>query len=134
VRRWYPVVSMLAGALLAVLGLTGAPILVPVGLLLLIAGAYGVRLARRPPQRPLEPAEPAPVDFPIVLRGYARPQVDDLVRRGGQALAADRSTRDALLAEAAAPDLPMALRGYSVAEVDAYLADLVRRLGGPPTR
>lgn len=130
-RRWYPVGILLVGVLITVLGLRGSPVLLPVGLLILILGAYSVRVFRQRPAAPARVADAGtgtPAEFTIVLRGYARPFVDDMVRRGEEALAADPGQRAAVRAEVMAASFPQALRGYSVPEVDAYLTDLADRL------
>jgi hypothetical protein len=51
VRRWYPIVLMVVGALITVYTLAFAPRLLPVGLVVMIAGAATVRAVRRPRER-----------------------------------------------------------------------------------
>jgi DivIVA domain-containing protein len=134
-RRWYPVGILLVGAAITAVSLRGSAALLPIGLVILILGAYSVRFAKRRPATTGAVQEPdgiPPAEFTIVLRGYARPFVDELVRRGERALAGDPATRETMRAEVTAAAFPLALRGYSVEEVDAYLADLAARLDVPP--
>lgn len=71
-------------------------------------------------------------DFPIALRGYDPARVDDLIRRGQEALISDRlAQRFAAKAEidGVRQALPVAGRGYDRQQVDAFLDELSAALG-----
>ena len=79
--------------------------------------------------RALGPAAPAALDLTIVLRGYDRPAVDELIRQTEQALAAtDPAHRQWARAQLQNANLPVAARGYDRGQVDAHLAALADRL------
>ncbi len=64
--------------------------------------------------------------FSVVLRGYDRTRVDDLLRQTREALLAERTDlREALVRELSQP-IPVRLRGYDRVQVD----NLVTLLGG----
>jgi len=62
------------------------------------------------------------MDFTIVLRGYDRPAVDDLVRRISEARASDSPSLRTEVGELVRTvTLPVVFRGYDRPQVDAYL-------------
>ncbi|PRX22165.1 DivIVA domain-containing protein [Actinoplanes italicus] len=72
-------------------------------------------------------------DFTVVLRGYDRQQVDELLGRGFDALGEDSgparraAARDALRAAS----FDVTLRGYDRMQVDKTVEKLLRELDGP---
>jgi len=67
--------------------------------------------------------------FRIVLRGYARAQVDEVVVHVEQVLAsADHVARAKLRVRLPEARFDVVLRGYDRAEVDAYLKQVGARL------
>lgn len=77
----------------------------------------------------IAPSEPPPPDadfldflrepaFSVVLRGYDRARVDDLLDRARQALAGNRPDRRATVADELGQSIPVRLRGYDRAQVD----------------
>lgn len=71
-----------------------------------------------------------PPEFDVVLRGYDQTQVDDLLRRGLEALdSADDQQRSALREEIETRSLPTAMRGYDRYQVDSFLRMLSAQLG-----
>ena len=62
------------------------------------------------------------MDFTIVLRGYDRPAVDDLVHRIAAARASDSPSLRTEVGELVRTvTLPVVFRGYGRPQVDAYL-------------
>jgi hypothetical protein len=57
-------------------------------------------------------------DFSVVLRGYDRGRVDDLVKRAQQALLGDRPDLRASVARELGLPIPVRLRGYDRRQVD----------------
>jgi DivIVA domain-containing protein len=66
--------------------------------------------------------------FTVVLRGYDRGPVDDLLELARQALAADRPDLRAAAVQALREPLPVRLRGYDRAQVDSHLARVAQLL------
>jgi len=65
----------------------------------------------------------------IVLRGYDRAEVDELIHRANLALAsADPAVRAALERRLRQPELQTRMRGYDRAQVDTRLAMLADQL------
>ena len=89
--------------------------------------------------RQLRRARISSPDFTVALRGYDRSRVDELVRRGQDALISDRALQREVKAEIenARGTLPIALRGYDREQVDSFLSALSAELasghaGGHP--
>jgi hypothetical protein len=59
--------------------------------------------------------------FSVVLRGYDRAYVDDLLERGSRALAADDRQACAAIAKELTRPVPVRLRGYDRIQVDSRL-------------
>jgi hypothetical protein len=86
----------------------------------------------------IEVAEPPKPDFAflrapgftVVLRGYDRGRVDELLERAQQVLTADRAEGAAALVYELSQPIPVRLRGYSRAQVDRLLSHLSRALTG----
>jgi DivIVA domain-containing protein len=69
--------------------------------------------------------------FDVVLRGYDRVQVDEVVQLVGAALRdATPPTREQARAAVGAARFSVVLRGYDRTQVDAYLAGAARQLAG----
>jgi len=70
------------------------------------------------------------VGFTVVLRGYDRAAVDELVDRCGKSLVSERPDARASLREALrSRRFRVVLRGYDRAQVDRWLDDMLQRLG-----
>ncbi|WFE44774.1 DivIVA domain-containing protein [Verrucosispora sp. WMMD1129] len=84
----------------------------------------------------LREGQPGVVSEPVfdtALRGYEKRMVDDLVRRGLDALASGTAAqRQAVRAELDGRTLEVALRGYDMGQVDAYLERLSAALANEP--
>lgn len=86
----------------------------------------------------IEVAEPPKPDFgflrapgfAVVLRGYDRGRVDELLERAWQVLTADRPEGAAALAYELSQPIPVRLRGYDRSQVDRLLGHLSRALTG----
>ncbi|GIJ19781.1 DivIVA domain-containing protein [Micromonospora lutea] len=71
--------------------------------------------------------------FDLALRGYEKRTVDDLVKRGLDALASGTAAqRQAVRAELDPRTLTVALRGYDMGQVDAFLERLAATLANEP--
>jgi DivIVA domain-containing protein len=69
------------------------------------------------------------VQFMVVVRGYDRAEVDELIQQANRALAsADPAVRSAVEHKLRQPQLGTRLRGYDRAQVDARLAILADQL------
>jgi DivIVA domain-containing protein len=69
------------------------------------------------------------VEFTIVLRGYDRDQVNDLIRRANRALGSpDPAARAEMQGELRHAAIPIRMRGYDRSEVDKRLATLADQL------
>lgn len=64
--------------------------------------------------------------FTVVLRGYDRRQVDDILRRAVEALAAGRPDLRSAAVQALREPLRVRFRGYDRRQVDRHLANVVR--------
>lgn len=79
-------------------------------------------------------SNPGRPPFDIALRGYDRDEVEDLVTRLEESVAAQRAGRTALgtmtiaEAEAAHHNLSVTLRGYESGGVDAYVTSMIAEL------
>jgi DivIVA domain-containing protein len=69
------------------------------------------------------------VQFMVVVRGYDRADVDELIQQANRALtSADPAARSAVERRLRQPQLRTRLRGYDRAQVDARLAILADQL------
>jgi hypothetical protein len=68
----------------------------------------------------------------VVLRGYDRGHVDDLVGRAEQALLGDRPDRRTSVTRELAQPIPVRLRGYDRVQVDNFLRLLAGALTNIP--
>jgi DivIVA domain-containing protein len=85
--------------------------------------------ARFTDARALGPATPAAGGFTTVLRGYDRLAVDELVRKGEQALTSgDQQHRQSVAEQIRGASFLVALRGYDRGQVDARLAQIAASL------